>query len=420
MTTRREELVKLRVRAGFSQEALAEHLQVSRSSIARWERGPTEPYPRVRTAYAAALGVTVAQLEVVLRSERRPALGGPPVYPHADRSTDPTRRQVIAGLSAMAFDALALGVKVPNSKRLSHPTPIEHFAELRQTLIDADAIYGGGHVLAAVCDQAVQLDHLRRAARPGDVKAVTRAQAEFAELAGWITQDLCDYASSLRWLDHALMLAEMSESRDTVVFVLSRRSQLAADMGDAGAAVLSAQRAGQLAEPGSRTTVLTKVYGGNGMALAGEPDDAYRLYEEAQIELESARYDDTRPWMSWLDDSYLQAQYATCLLSVDEYEAAADEFDHVLEQLSAAFHRERGLYLARAARAKTCSGEIDDGVRYGSQALDIAATSTSARLQREVRQLVAELQHRAGPEVDEFVQAASAALKVESEKATQV
>ena len=59
MTQRRDELARRRARAGFTQESLAEHLQVARATIARWERGEGGmPYPRHRPPLAAALGIS--------------------------------------------------------------------------------------------------------------------------------------------------------------------------------------------------------------------------------------------------------------------------------------------------------------------------------------------------------------------------
>jgi transcriptional regulator with XRE-family HTH domain len=68
MTIRRAELVRRRVLRGFTQEALAEHLGVERSTVARWERDTVTPQPWVRSRLAAALAVTADQLNALLTS----------------------------------------------------------------------------------------------------------------------------------------------------------------------------------------------------------------------------------------------------------------------------------------------------------------------------------------------------------------
>ena len=65
---RRAQLALLRRRAGFSQAGLADHLGVSRSSTSRWERGLVVPNPSQLVDWAAAIGISVAQLDDLLWS----------------------------------------------------------------------------------------------------------------------------------------------------------------------------------------------------------------------------------------------------------------------------------------------------------------------------------------------------------------
>ena len=66
MTQRREELARRRAQAGFTQESLAERLQIARATVARWERGEGGlPYPRHRPGLAQALGVSAEELELL-------------------------------------------------------------------------------------------------------------------------------------------------------------------------------------------------------------------------------------------------------------------------------------------------------------------------------------------------------------------
>ena len=65
---RREALISLRRKAGFSQESLAEHLHASRSSVYRWERGEVVPQPRLMAQWAEALGISADELDDLLWS----------------------------------------------------------------------------------------------------------------------------------------------------------------------------------------------------------------------------------------------------------------------------------------------------------------------------------------------------------------
>src|SRR5437660_64900 len=58
MAARRNGLARRRAAMGFTQETLAEHLGVERSTVARWERGTMTPQPWNRPVLAKALKVS--------------------------------------------------------------------------------------------------------------------------------------------------------------------------------------------------------------------------------------------------------------------------------------------------------------------------------------------------------------------------
>lgn len=66
MASKRVRLAQRRKAAGFTQERLAEHLGVERSTVVRWETAETEPQPWVRPKLAAALKVTPEELQTLL------------------------------------------------------------------------------------------------------------------------------------------------------------------------------------------------------------------------------------------------------------------------------------------------------------------------------------------------------------------
>ncbi|MFG2845132.1 helix-turn-helix domain-containing protein [Kitasatospora sp. NPDC048296] len=75
MAATRQQLARQRKALGYSQERFAEALGVDRSTVARWERGETEPQPHLRPRLARLLKVTTAELEALLRP--RPHDGDP-------------------------------------------------------------------------------------------------------------------------------------------------------------------------------------------------------------------------------------------------------------------------------------------------------------------------------------------------------
>lgn len=66
MPVKRIRLVQHRKAAGYTQEGLAEHLGVERSTVGRWESGETEPQAYLRPRLARALKITSEELQAAL------------------------------------------------------------------------------------------------------------------------------------------------------------------------------------------------------------------------------------------------------------------------------------------------------------------------------------------------------------------
>ncbi|WP_314410098.1 helix-turn-helix transcriptional regulator [Streptomyces kroppenstedtii] len=66
MATKRIQLVQRRKAAGFTQEGLAEYLDVERSTVGRWESGETEPQAWLRPKLARALKMSSEELQAAL------------------------------------------------------------------------------------------------------------------------------------------------------------------------------------------------------------------------------------------------------------------------------------------------------------------------------------------------------------------
>ena len=73
-----EKLQSLRQRAGMSQDALAERLQVSRQAVSRWERDETMPETDKVVALADIFGVTTDYLLRLQPEQTEPEEKQPP------------------------------------------------------------------------------------------------------------------------------------------------------------------------------------------------------------------------------------------------------------------------------------------------------------------------------------------------------
>ena len=69
MERRRTALAQRRIAVGLTQEGLADELGMDVSAIKRWEKGSATPQPNVRRALAAALGISMGDLAVLLKGD---------------------------------------------------------------------------------------------------------------------------------------------------------------------------------------------------------------------------------------------------------------------------------------------------------------------------------------------------------------
>jgi putative transposase len=81
LAARRPRLAGRRKALGYTQEFLAEQLGVDRTTVGRWERGETDPFPYIRRKLCQVLKVPPGELDILLNPEHEgcvpPARPGP-------------------------------------------------------------------------------------------------------------------------------------------------------------------------------------------------------------------------------------------------------------------------------------------------------------------------------------------------------
>ncbi|MEO3819300.1 helix-turn-helix transcriptional regulator [Plantactinospora sp. B24E8] len=220
MALKRIRFVQRRKALGYTQESLAETLGVDRTTIVRWERGESQPLPWVRKPLAAALDVSLAELddlicEIVPATLDNPPPGGATVATGVDEGGDPTDRRTFtigAALTALgivgpAREALA-ATEVPRSIGLEQ---VQLAASLVERLRAADAVVGANQL----CDVAIGVHH--RLSTLADhssygrevAEALQTALADLANEVGWLTIDAERRAESRRYLHEAISRARV-------------------------------------------------------------------------------------------------------------------------------------------------------------------------------------------------------------------
>ncbi|ONH54623.1 hypothetical protein CcI49_30135 [Frankia sp. CcI49] len=319
------------------------------------------------------------------------------------------RRGFLSGLGLTAASGAALSplATMPPGSSSIDPRVVDHFARLRAVLAENDNLFGPRQVITTAQEQAGLIAaHLRHGtnSRP-QRQTLLHLQTQFADLLGWLHQDSGDHATAGYWLDRALEWSHRAGDPKATVFILARKSQLAADRGDPDEAVDVADAALTSAEPTGRLAAIAATYSAHGHALRGEKITCMTLYDRAHDILDQAG-PDTDPWGEFFSPAYIEVQRAHSLAALGDYPAAATGFRTAIDGLPSAFHRDRGVYLAREALAHAGAREPEQAATLGLDALTVGASTHSGRIMtslRSLRDAVAEWQ--TVPQVREFRQA---------------
>lgn len=289
------------------------------------------------------------------------------------------RRVVLAsGLAGLAATALPAPTAAAETLTADMASPVEHFEQLRRVMIQTDNLIGPRHVLPALQQHLARLAARRRASRGADAAALLALETRYEELAGWLAQDIGDERTAQGHTANALDASHITGDTDLTAYILGRKAQLAGDTGHPTDALGLAAAARRTARPGSRLEVIAVMHQAHAHAVLGDGTEALNTYDTALTLLSQAESDGI--WGSWLDEAYISTARARSLAALGDYEQAAAGFDTAIAALPPTYRRDRGVYLARAARAHAGTGNISLAAQIGLQAVGIASETGSARI----------------------------------------
>jgi tetratricopeptide (TPR) repeat protein len=293
-------------------------------------------------------------------------------------------------------------------------TPVEHLKRLRRLLIDSDNMLGPARAIKETRDHIEVIKELRREAKGADRHDLMELQTQYAEFASWLYQDLGDFDRARFWLDRAFDWSHTVGDGDLTSYVMARKAQLAGETRDLVDVVDLAEAAQRLARPRSRLAAVGRTYESYGHALRGDASESQRAIDDVHGALDRVA-DDPTPWGVWLNTQYVEVHRAQGLEVLGKHDQAADIFMTAIKALPEDFHRDRGVYLARAAVAHAGAGVPEQAAEVGLQALTVAEDTGSGRIFKELSRLdKALLPWQRQPEVAQFRAAFDAVLPHEA------
>lgn len=398
------ELRRWRNSRHLSLRALAIHVCYSYSYLAKIESGDRSPppdLPRRLDEYFDTGGV-FEHLYGLGRDSSTLATTIVPTDPLTGKAqcVPASRRQLLKGIvGSSALSVLAAGRATAPIAVGAEAKPIEVFRFAHRTLIDEDNIYGPSHIIPKIQQQVAEIESVLEVVSGNDARELRFLHAQFFEFCGWLYQDHGDHFAAQDWLNVALSRAYLVDDAELTCFILARQSQLAGDTGDGRLAIAAAQAAKRLA-PNARLAAIANTYEAHGHALTSEPMECERSYERAKHL--AAQSDGISSWGPWLDQAYIAAHNAHSMTRLGNYSAAIAEYAVALGSLGPTFRRDRGVYLARQARAYAGNRDATAAATAGIDALRIAVETGSGRISADLEHLAITLRDQRAPSVRKF------------------
>lgn len=390
------ELRQHRAARGWSLRRCAQVMYLSPGYLSKLENDKAAPTVTVAKAADAAFqtgkhfqGYVLDPSEVQCDEELKLTL-----FPHETSDgrvvfVPTSRRNFLHGLGAATVTALTSSLIVSELENKVDVKPISFFQAAHRTLIDNDNIFGPLEVIPQAQKQIAAIGRVHRMTKGRDRAELIHLQARFGEFCGWLCQDLGDHSVAQYWTDRALDWSYIAGDPELTTFILARKSQLAGDMRDSAMAIGIGEAAAATA-PSPRLAAIANVFAAHGHALSGDRVSAEHLYESSR-ELIAPRPGKDVTWGAWLDESYIGVHRARSLTELGIFKVAAEAFTAAIDGLPSGFHRDRGVYLARAARAHAGAGEVDAAADMGLQSLNIAVETRSGRIATELASLARDL-----------------------------
>ncbi|WP_157163516.1 helix-turn-helix domain-containing protein [Nocardia aobensis] len=292
------------------------------------------------------------------------------------------RRTVIAGIGVSAL-ALAAGVKpaavLANSPEIDR---LDHFHKLRLSLIESDNLHGAGDVIPLVEQSIERIGQLRRAGF-GDPAGMQRMRVLYAEFAAWLHQDCRDWGRAQHWTDRGLTWSHQLGDPYSIAAVLTRKAQIANDMGDGVEARELAEAADRAAPPGTRFGAVAYTFAGQGSALIGDNAGSEAAFDRARHLAEDVNADPS--WGFFLDQAYIDAHQAQGRVAMGDYRGAIDQFSQAISGMRSGQTRDQAVYIARQAVAYVRAGEAEAAAKLASTVIDIGVSTGSERILHNLR-----------------------------------
>ncbi|WP_327673384.1 helix-turn-helix transcriptional regulator [Kitasatospora sp. NBC_00458] len=408
--TRWGRLATQRRAAGFTQEQLAELMNVDRTTVHRWEKGTATPQPWQMPKLARLLKVAVAELPALL-----------PGSPNAD----------VQAASPKDGERLLEVVHQPGQGGLVPPSAVSPLAQLGGLVTDWLSVNSDRGTTATslpvteadigavegMLDLFRQLDHTHGARqyrrqvssyidneleallrRPASDESLARRRAKltagFCELAGYQAVDTGNPDEAQTYYRRALTLTAVTNDQAYGAYLVAvNLGHLALHCGEPETALRWAASAraaaGSAASPATRAAITVVVARAN--ARLRREGEATKLIIQAERLLETVDHQDEPAWIRYFNQAYLADEVAHCLHDLGRAPAARSQLAEALSGVGEDRVRRRAIDAALLAATWLRSGEVDQACAAARDAIAYTARTGSGRCVERVAGVLADL-----------------------------
>ncbi|MEV1245393.1 helix-turn-helix transcriptional regulator [Nonomuraea sp. NPDC049750] len=416
----------LRTQGGLSQRELGKRALYDHTRICRAENGeilaPIETVKAIDTALRTN-GLLSALRQLAESADTRPAPAGLAGIQDGEpvildmQTTDGrsvrvtlSRRQFTHLLAGGALTSLLPGLGDPDqaqrvARAIEQPSRIDgevidYFRRVLAEHYAADKMLGPRSLLRPVLAQIDVLDELRRGAGTRHAAPLLQVLAQYAEMAGWLHQDLGELDSAMHWTRRAAEWSQCAGDSQMSAYLLVRQSNIACLTDDHAAVVQlagAARRNTDALEP--KLDALAAQQQARGLAMLGELDECFTLLDQATETLRDhpqVTRQHVPVYLHSYDLDTLQEQSAVCHRAAGRADTAATILQAQIGKLPPNLTRDRGHLTAKlaVAVAQSSLAEPSRAAHLGHEALGIAHQTGSARIRRELQTLDGELRER--------------------------
>jgi transcriptional regulator with XRE-family HTH domain len=394
MAARRRRLAERRKALGHSQESLAEQLGTDRTTVGRWERGETAPYPHLRGRLCRVLQVTPTELNDLLTANKPSASAGDrtqaipgPVAADPELTgarTDMNRRDLLRLLSVTgALVAVPTTAETAGRRPTAEAQPpddLRHYADLNAHLWQ---VFGLSQTKRLVFDLVhdqldvlvAQLDRTQSLAAHRELCVL---MCELFQLAGEILFDSDRYTDAAHCYTLAASAGREAQSHDRWACALTRQafvSMYDRQYANAAAMLRAASRIAQQGDSSLATRHWIAAVHAQALARLGERDACRCALDAASGILDLTGPVSPGGWLRF-DGTRLDEERGACHLILGHADLAETALTTAMN--NAASLRRRGSLLTDLASLGIHERDPDRVIQYADGALAITEQTRSS------------------------------------------